>query len=113
MSTKELQELKRKVNTLWKQDFPRMKKILDLQTAVRKLKNKEEEVTSGEISELYYLNKLVVKENKKLLKRIVWIEKALELKADKKVLKVEAKKQKNSLIFFAKVFKKLLNKKNK
>ena len=77
-------ELKKRVSVLWKQDFPRQKKILDLQTKVKELKQQ----LKGDIS----YGELLHKEDKKLLRRIVWIEKSLKLKGDKKILKKETKK---------------------
>ena len=67
----------------------------------------------AEIKKLHILNGQRMRDEDKLLERIVKLEKALKLKADKptkKVVKAEAKKQKKGLLALV---KKLLNKRKK
>ena len=55
----ELEELKKQVDTLWKQDFPNQKAVLDLQTRVGSLEKKLEELNKlrNADSEIYFREK--------------------------------------------------------
>ncbi len=99
MTQKQLEE---KVNVLWSQDYMNQRKVMKLEGEVKGLKKSVEslldEAVGLESVDLYFRKSInqLEKTNAKLLQRIVWIEKALKNKADKKVLK-QIKKVKEDL----------------